>query len=211
MNENPKAPNTEELLDRALEHYRAAEPRPGLEQRVLAELEAAPAKKTDWNRWLLPLTASVLAAALLFALLIDRPGQPTKITTPEQIAESRPAEPAPVVPSEEVLPAVPKPVPATATASVKAVRKPAPRPAVRAAAQPPRLSTFPTPRPLSEQERLLLGLVQSANKGGSLAFFVKNRKKERLTVSAISIRPLEIRPLGARNTDSEEQGEEGEK
>ncbi len=208
MNENLKTPNTEELLDRSLEHYRAAEPRPGLEQRVLAELEAAPVQKLDWNRWLLPLTASVLAAVLLFAFLIDRPGQPTEITPSERIAESRPAEPPPVALAQ---PVTPKPVPATATVSVKAVRKPAPRPVVRAAAQPPRLSTFPTPRPLSEQERLLLGLVQSANKGGSLAFFVKSEKKERLTVSAISIRPLEIRPLGARNTELEEQGEEGEK
>ncbi len=211
MNENLKTPNTEELLDRALEHYHAVEPRPGLEQRVLAELEAAPVQKLDWNRWLLPLTASVLAAVLLFALLIDRPDQPTEITPSERIAESRPVEPAPVVPSEEVLPAVPKPVPATATASSKKVRKPAPRPAVRAAAQPPRLSTFPTPRPLSEQERLLLGMVQTARASGSLPSLVESAKKERLTVSAISIRPLEIRPLGARNIELEEQGEEGEK
>lgn len=86
MNENPKAPNTEELLDRALEHYRAAEPRPGLEQRVLAELEAAPAPQ-KWFWQLVPVTVAALLAIATFYLVFRSP-LPNQTSEQSQVART---------------------------------------------------------------------------------------------------------------------------
>ena len=145
----PDDGNLDDLLDRALEVYGRSEPRPGLEERVLASLRQE--TRHAFRPALLSRLRYALAAAVLAigaALLL----------------RSRPA-------GEEATPPAPPPVPATTTAAGSPVASgvpptpappatlPAPsRPVLAASrsARVPRRPAFPAPAPLGEQERLLL-------------------------------------------------------
>src|SRR5690242_15687415 len=118
----------DELLERALATYAGAEPRPGLEQRVIARVFSEPARpRFRWLRWAWAVPA--LAGAVVAVLSIPRTPAPPQAPRP----------PAAVVPVASAAP-----VPA--------------RPAIhrrhRAAQPKPRL--FPTPSPLTAEERLLV-------------------------------------------------------
>ena len=150
------------LLGRAVEHYRAAEPRPGLEQRVLAGLQSAPPPAFGWH-WKGALTAAtvLLAAIILFWVLRF----PSIVQAPEQppIARTEPAEtPAPPLPP--VTPASTKPAaPAPRPAAGRDPREGQPeKVTVAEAAAPPRRAPFPSPRTLSPQEILLVRFLQAA-------------------------------------------------
>jgi hypothetical protein len=66
MNSEDKKLTAEQWLDDALAHYSAAEPRAGLESRILANLEAHVWQRR--RRWVLAVAAS--AAVVVFAMLI---------------------------------------------------------------------------------------------------------------------------------------------
>ena len=66
MNSEDKKLTAEQWLDDALAHYSAAEPRAGLETRILANLEAHVSQRR--RRWILAVAAS--AAVVVFAMLI---------------------------------------------------------------------------------------------------------------------------------------------
>jgi len=73
----------EQLLDATLAHYRNAEPRWGLEERILANLRTQPpAPQRMWWKWLpvLAATAVVLAAAMT-AHLLRRSAPPDQAAT----------------------------------------------------------------------------------------------------------------------------------
>ncbi|MDR3678289.1 MAG: hypothetical protein P4N24_22605, partial [Acidobacteriota bacterium] len=133
-----------ELLDASLRRYASAEPRPGLEGRVLASVHAqrqAARRRTLWV-WGMGLAAVATMVALVL-IYWPRP------------------QPAP-------LPVTAK-APANVSAPVVAKAAPTVQPSV--SHRPPRQATpsrvdwrpqqFPTPRPLSEQEKLLVAYAQS--------------------------------------------------
>lgn len=134
------------VLDAALAKYAAVEPRVGLEERVLASLRAEQAwvPERAWWRWI---AAGALAAVVVVALaLAGRSGRPH----------------APVIANQPTVVAPSVQQPGTqATSNSGAIRK-APirrsRPRVEIAANP-KLDQFPSPRPLSEQEQLLVRYV----------------------------------------------------
>ena len=66
----------DELLEAALARYRSTEPRPGLEERVLANLRASP-RPAPWLRWtwLPAATAAALAIAVVVLSLVHRHAQ----------------------------------------------------------------------------------------------------------------------------------------
>jgi len=66
MNSEDQKQGAEQWLDDALAHYGAAEPRAGLETRILANLEAHVSQRR--RRWILALAAS--AAVVVFAMLM---------------------------------------------------------------------------------------------------------------------------------------------
>jgi hypothetical protein len=135
-------------LDTALAKYATVEVRPGMEDRILANLRAAgehaPARwRWPWTiRWSVAAVA-VAATVLLIVGLAWRSG----------------ARPAPAIAQRQGTPLDAQ----SATPQSKSIRLPAPvtRPVVRriVATAAPKLEQFPSPQPLSEQEKLLAAYV----------------------------------------------------
>lgn len=169
----------DELLDSALAEYGSAEPRPGLEGRVVASLRAAAAEPAPhpggWRAVLAlllrPAAAGVLAAATLAAVLAfyfvaggrERPTPPSpRVAAGRGSAASAGPEAAapldPKAPAAAAGPAAPAPS-ASKPPTLLAVRS-SPRP-VRGS-RVVRLDSFPAHSPLTEQERLLLAYVSAA-------------------------------------------------
>ena len=133
-------------LDAALAKYAAVEPRAGLEERVLANLRTAPAEAPGhaWWRWgAMAAFAAVLLVAIALAWRSGKPSHPEVARHPF---------PAPQVVSNGhqngVHPHVSHP---RRTAAHHAQ--------LLVVAAAPRLDQFPSPLPLSEQERILASYV----------------------------------------------------
>lgn len=143
----------DDMLDSLLANYSLAEPRPGLEARILANLREAEKEAPQgwWNfKWLW--TGAVMAAIVVAAVLINgrhRVAPPTnvvvKTTQPAPQPEIQHHAPAARVEIAGIHRRKPSTVPTTQQNVTLALRE---RPAV-----------FPTPTPLSEQEKLLLSYV----------------------------------------------------
>ncbi len=169
----------DELLDASLRHYAGGEPRSGLEGRVLAGVRArqqAARRRTAWA-W----AAGMAAVAVMVTLLV--------IAWPRH-------QPAPMpltakAPARLSTPGVAKSAPPVQPPVIHRTRRPA---------QPSRVDTrpqqFPTPRPLSEQEKLLLVYVQSLQGSSAAPTPDADQDTEHyldippLTITAIKIEPL---------------------
>jgi hypothetical protein len=150
----------EEWLDAALKQYGEAEPRPGLENRVLANLHAERARLTLSPRWWRPAAAAITIAILAGgALLLSRRPDVTGVTISNRPIALGNREPEPPIASK-VRPhlALEREV-----RSQSESRNPH-TPSV------PRLEQFPAPSPLSEQELML-------------ARYVRERRQEAILVA----------------------------
>jgi hypothetical protein len=151
-------------LDAALAKYVAVEPRAGLEKRVLANFRAQRehAAARVWWRW----QALAVAAAVLVVAAVSLIGRP---------AMWRPGKPAPDIKSHQPAAAAQGDTqPGTRVATNDGgspVRPAGPAVATRPArhgvhppqaidANGPRLDHFPSPRPLSDEEKLLVLYVR---------------------------------------------------
>ena len=141
------------VLDAALAKYAAVEPRAGLEERVLATLHAERNRAPDraWRRWGLALAAmAVILAAATLAFRTRKPPPSVIAKTPSTTA-SPTKPPAQLANREETV------VPHAHSPRRKVIRHWAQQEGVLAAV--PKLDQFPSPRPLSEQERMLASYV----------------------------------------------------
>jgi hypothetical protein len=145
-------------LDAALARYTAVEPRTGLEQRILANLESAQERAAArvWWRWpALAAVAAVIVIAVSLAWKSGRTVQKVTVHPPSTIRRTKddgtqaanrggsgPIHPHPA-PSGIRL--KPHPVSDSATSI--------------ASASAPKLEQFPSPHPLSEQEGILAGYI----------------------------------------------------
>ena len=153
MADQEKDKRVDEMLDSLLANYSSAEPRPGLETRILANLRDAEENKSPagwWNfKWLW--AGMVTAAIIVAALLISgrhRVEPPTHV-----IVKTSPAVPQPEI--QPHAPAV-----RNETVRIRPRKSLAPtRPQNAALALNERPAVFPTPTPLSEQEKLLLSYL----------------------------------------------------
>lgn len=136
-------------LDRALRQYGDAEPRAGLERRILANLESVPCTAGVNRGWAWWFGAAALAACLGLAFWIGSTNFAKK-----PVANATPA-PTPAVNVERAYRAQPS-VPAAHVVAHHASRR-AVQPRVT---KDPCLATFPSPRPLSEQEQLLVSYAE---------------------------------------------------
>jgi hypothetical protein len=133
------------VLDAALAKYTAVDPRAGLEERMLATLRAEQARVPErgWWHWI---AAGALAAVVVVALAVAwRSGRPH----------------APVIANH-----APTPAPTVQQSGTRTVSNGGALPRAHARRLPPRvvaanpkLDQFPSPRPLSEQELLLVRYV----------------------------------------------------
>jgi hypothetical protein len=151
--EKDKRMQIDDMLDSLLANYSSAEPRPALETRILAKLREAEEKKASqgwWNfKWLW--AGMVTAAIIVAAVLISGRHQiapPTNVivkTSPAPQPEIQAQAPSARQETARIHRRKPSTVPAAQRNATLALNK---RPAV-----------FPTPTPLSEQEKLLLSYV----------------------------------------------------
>jgi hypothetical protein len=144
----------DKMLDSLLANYSSAEPRPGLETRILANLREAEEKKSSqgwWNfKWLW--AGAVTAAIIVAALLIS--GR-HRVEPPAHVI----VKTSPAVHQPEIQPHAP--IARQETARVHRRKSSTIPTAHRNAtlALNERPAVFPTPTPLSEQEKLLLSYL----------------------------------------------------
>jgi hypothetical protein len=151
--EKDKQMQIDDMLDSLLANYSSAEPRPGLETRILANLREAEKKAPQgwWNfKWI---WRGVVAAAIVMAAVLisgrHRVAPPTHV-----IVKTSPA-----VHQPEIQPHAP--IARQETARIHR-RKLSTAPAAQrnaTLALSKRPAVFPTPTPLSEQEKLLLSYL----------------------------------------------------
>jgi hypothetical protein len=177
------------ILDRALAEYGHAEPRLGLEARVLARLddEEQSSARAGWWKWSwVPAAAALL---IVGGLYLSRPRAPEAPKVAEQ-------------PAPPVTTAATKPQPPAVTAAPRT--RPHMRPALHSAPQlaeaPARQPRFPAPVPLTEQDRLLLAYVRSQPQAAA-----QQAKAAAEPLAEMKIPPLEIPPL---NPDGNQQAPE---
>lgn len=150
-------------LDAALAKYAAVEPRPGLENRILASLRVERARVPDRARWRWSVAAALTAVAVV-AVAVSwksiKPGQVVEEHHPSTTLQSPPQSGIQIAASREVAlqkPHHPVRRPTGDRANVLAV-----------AAASPKLDQFPSPRPLNEQEKILADYVTEHHQQAAL-------------------------------------------
>ncbi|MBZ5684730.1 MAG: hypothetical protein LAP86_06825 [Acidobacteriia bacterium] len=146
-----KRDDLDRTLDAALAKYASVEPRPGMEERILANLrsaDATPAYHTWW-RWGLAAAAAMLLILITFAWRSRTPSHPAIANRPAP-TEHRNAGPEMHVARRDPTAIPPRPRPAHKTDVLGSA------PVV---AGTPKLDQFPSPHPLSEQEKILASYI----------------------------------------------------
>jgi hypothetical protein len=154
-------------LDAALAKYARVEPRAGLEDRILSNLRAEPARAHDRSWWLLGFAIAAAAVVLVAIGLVSRSAKHSQplvqrptITAPQNVqAQSSPAKTASaLLPANgSIARAQPHPQPSKLDLAPPKDTEPD---GAETVADNPKLDKFPSPRPLSEQEKLLLEYLQ---------------------------------------------------
>jgi hypothetical protein len=182
MHDNKPDQFVDELLDASLKQYRAEEPRAGLEMRVLAGVRSRQgAARRRRLVWALAAGAGMLAAIVLVlhsarsprrepVVSASAPRQAAKTAASPGSADSRIWSPR--------LVQGPREKPRTAKPAVRATKRP---------------EQFPTPMPLTEQEKLLLTYFANTTEPDLLAEI--NKADGAAEISNIKVAPLEIEPL----------------
>jgi hypothetical protein len=137
-------------LDAALAKYASAEPREGLEERILANLREATTRDTRraWWNWGFAVVAAVLAIVAVAVWQWNQPAQPPIAAHPSRLKQ------VPVAP--DLANRDGDSAPPTRAAPRRTVRHQPEREVVTAN---PKLEVFPSPLPLSEQEKILAAYV----------------------------------------------------
>ena len=165
--EKNKQMQIDEMLDSLLAAYSSVEPRPGLETRILANLRNGESRAVSpgwWNfKWLW--AGAVVTAIIVAAVLMSgrrHVAQPTKTV----VQSGQPVPRQPVVQSSS-----------TAAATAISRRRKTfvePRQQNATLALSERPAIFPTPVPLSEQERLMFSYLESTPREVVIAQIPRN-------------------------------------
>lgn len=188
----PEKDELDLLLDSALSTYADPGADSGLEQRVLAAIEVArhserPRLFAKARRWLPCAIAIPIAAGLLLLWLSIPKSVHAPISTP-QIAERHPAPQNIVSTSQPV-----QPPPNTAHRrhrSPSAIPPSAPDQVARSLPLP-KLDVFPTPSPLSPEERALVTVAETGPPSQREALIESQQHPDApLSIAALNIPPL---------------------
>lgn len=184
------------LLDASLARRRSGEPRAGLEQRVLARLRAEHEPR-PWFRWSWRLAAGLAAFAIVVATAhwarrtVLAPGTPTRSSGSPAMETSKAAALTSTLQPDTTKPAASHTARRIMSRSMRHV-------ASQRVMIEPRRSVFPSPVPLSEQERLLVTYAKLSPPPNSLTFHPGDQE-----IEEIQIEPLEIAPLKTEAAQSE--------
>jgi len=154
--------NVEAWLESALGQYSKAEPRAGLEGRILANLQAERGRITERKRWWWASAGTVAAAAAIaFSIWLSHSDNARNPNEPSATAKvDAGSGTGPVVSAK-----IHTPIPATNPVNDCVVTGLCPAHARRSGgakhqSATPRLAQFPAPTPLSDQEKLLARYVE---------------------------------------------------
>ncbi|MGO9346956.1 MAG: hypothetical protein ACLPZJ_11305 [Terriglobales bacterium] len=192
---DPMNVNEEREVDRwlesALSQYGKAEPRTGLESRVLASLQAERKRIASQGRWWWAAGTVTALAVILVAAWI---GESDRERKPVNTAGTS------TTPTEEFRGSI-QPVPALRMAH-PANGYPASPVAKRgvvihplrdlAASSAPKLEQFPSPRNLSKKESLLVRRLNEQTQKEALLETTATRAEVDLSIDSLEIRPLQI-------------------
>jgi hypothetical protein len=190
--------DVDQWLESALSQYGKAEPRTGLESRVLANLRDERGRVASRRRWWWAAgTATATAAAIAMALWVGKSGNERNAagtmgaSTTTQREEAR----APVQ-------AGPAPQVAHSAREIKQ-HMPASR-LVRdvVVATTPKLEQFPSRRNLSEAELLLVRRLSDQSDRGALLEATATRAEVDLSIDSLEIRPLQIPDLEVSESET---------
>jgi hypothetical protein len=179
-------------LEASLKQYGEAEPRPGLEARLWANLQAegepGPDGSWSWAVGLGVLLAVMVGGGIFWA---RGPGALPETTSGHRSAPLVPKEaPAPLATTEARSPAV--------SALLSSVPRRVARRSTAAVGSEPRLEQFPSPRPLSEQEEMLARYVQEQTQEAKL---VAKAQTEMLKKESLEFEQLINSPALSRNSE----------
>jgi hypothetical protein len=189
MHDDKPDPFVDDLLETSLKRYHGKEPRSGLEMRILAAIRSRErAARRRWLGWAAAACAGILAIIVLtlhFAPAPHRQLTPSAELSPKESGAQR-------APLQAAKPSTP------AMASQQQLRLGSRGPAARVhrvATRQPRPEQFPTPSPLTEQERLLLAYLNKATQpdstSGTDAKAINDLEVPEINVAALKIEPLE--------------------
>jgi hypothetical protein len=171
--EKDKKMRIDDMLDSLLTNYSSAEPRSGLKNRILANLREAEEKEAAHGWWSFKwLWAGVVAVAIIVAAVLvngrHRVEPPTNVVVKNSQPAPRPEiqSRAPIARQEtaKIHRRKPSRVPTTQQNATLALRD---RPAV-----------FPTPTPLSEQERLMFTYLETTPREVVIAQLPRNNDQQ---------------------------------
>ena len=160
--QTPPNDDLDHLLDSALARYAAVEPRMGLEERVMARLQAGAQQpsRRSWLQWGLATALAVIVVAAALAWKSSRVPHPEIANCPPAAIEN---------PSTQKTNSAPPATGEVAVVKHPAVRKTSMRSAVaNTAAAHPKLDQFPSPQPLSTEEIALAQYVKNFPKEAQL-------------------------------------------
>jgi hypothetical protein len=188
----------DQLVDEALGEYRDAEPLAGLESRVLWRLGQQPDKPRKlWLRWVV---IAACTAALVFAVwIVSRPERPMADRVQQASAKPRVDAPAKVAVEAPVAEARAKQSIRRTTALSGSATVAEGAPQVAAVSALP--AQFPTPAPLTAEERAFMAAIQKVPDlmpGGS-------QTDQDITIAEIEIKPLAIGGISSSENPGEKQ------
>lgn len=161
--------NLDRLIDGALAGYSNAEPLAGLEGRVLNRVRVKLAMRRRVFAWAVAFAA---VASVVVVGIVIRTERHVAVPKPAEIVQAKPALPTAVTRLPRVMPK---------RVSVKRSGRPKPL---------PKLEQFPSPAPLTAEERALVALAQQDPE--ELGKFAE---MERQSEAPLEIQPIQIAPL----------------
>ena len=162
----------DDLLDGMLKRYGAVEPRAGLEGRVLAKLGGSQAKASARNRWRLGMALAALSLPLMIVVAGTISHRAAKVTPNGEPLSSKNID----TNQGNSFSLSPLETKSTRAEPQRASM----RKAVNLATRSPRLDQFPSPRPLSEQEKLLLHYVRECPQQAALVAQAQAKRDKEL-------------------------------
>ena len=167
----------ERLVDSALDRAlgpQLVEPRDGFEERILANLPKEVARRPWWQWMWIPALAAVALLAVVIGMRVMHREAPAPqivnrtVEAPQQQVAVKPQTPAPqaVRPHRQLAKTTPQVAPKVVITSASSDAL-------------PRMNVFPSPSPLSEQERLLLALSRRQRGEVEIAANTQSAERER--------------------------------
>ena len=193
-------------LDHALQERMNAEPRNGLEERVLVRLASEPTQRlfAQWPMW--AGAAAIVVIVVTLALL--RPNRQEQVANGQQNATGLPnarTEATKITPNQRSN--TERQVSSARDAAERNPHGAAIQPRIPAQAEPlPKLATFPAPRPETTQERLLARLAGQLN-----TIEIASISSDSVPLKELSIPELKVNPMNGTPPDDIQQEESGRK